>query len=290
MIIVITGATGLVGRHLVRRLNSEGHEIRALVRGSRVPEFAKGYAWSEARAALKDAHGLIHLAGEGVADKRWTAARKQALRDSRIATAQQLAAAVSRPLDFVISASGLGVYGDCGDQSLTEDSPSGHDFLAQLCVEWEAAARTIPARRHMQARFGAVLSLDGGYLGTVVPIFKRLGASRLGRGRHYLSWIHIEDVCDILSRATHDTTMSGPYNLSSPHPVTNAELTQVMAEFLGVVQMPAAPAFALKLMYGELAGVLLSSQRALPARLSQQNYEFKYSEIRPALSQIFSSR
>ncbi len=276
MNIVMTGSTGLLGKKLKSRLESMGHRILTIGRKDFPVDSEK----------LKDAEGLIHLAGENIAAKRWTAARKKALRDSRIETARQLGEGLKSDLKFVISASGIGIYGDRGGELLSENSSPGEGFLSQLCRDWEAAADLIPANRHVKLRLGVVMSAEGGFFTEVAPIFKRIGASRLGSGKQWFSWVHIDDAIEVFLSAVNSEQMAGVYNVTSPEPVTNRELTHEMAKALGVWPAPPAPKFALKLLYGELAQALLSSQRGIPERLIRAGFQFKFPELSKALSVI----
>lgn len=285
MIIVMTGSTGLIGRHLKAELARRGHEVRELSRheGARYRLDAPGPAFDGAKA-------LVHLAGANIAGARWTEARKRELVDSRVATARALVP-FARDLDVVVSASGIGYFGDRGDEWLDEDAGAGDDFLARLCVQWEAAAREIPARRHVQARFGVVIAEDGGFLEQVAPLFKRLGASRLGDGRQYFSWIERDDVVRVLAAMIEDASFEGAYNVCAPNPVTNAELTEQLKTALGAWPAPPAPRFALRLLYGELADALLYSQRGRPARLlEERGWKFEQPELSSVLTRIFSTR
>lgn len=284
MIIVMTGATGLIGRHLAEELQRRGHEVRALSRheGARYRLDAPAEAFEGARA-------LVHLAGAGIADARWTESRKRELIDSRVETARALIP-FARDLDVVVSASGIGYFGDRGDAWLDESAGPGDDFLARLCVRWEAAAREITARRHVQARFGVVIAPDGGFLKQVVPLFKRLGASRLGDGKQFFSWIERDDVVRILAAMVDEEEFEGAYNVCAPNPVTNAELTERLKVAVGAWPAPPAPRFALRLLYGELADALLYSQRARPARLLEQGWTFACPDLSSALARTFSTR
>ncbi|MBX3022352.1 MAG: TIGR01777 family oxidoreductase [Bdellovibrionales bacterium] len=301
MIVVLTGATGLIGSHLGPELVRRGHQVRALVRdktkaAERLDFECELYEWQGREvppaAAIQGATAIIHLAGENVAAQRWTKARKKALRDSRVFSARALAEAVkSSPqvsLEVVISASGIGYYGDCGDQVLSEDRAAGGDFLAQLCVEWEQAAQLIPARRHVCGRLGAVLCKGEGFLGKIVPMFRLFGASRLGDGQNFLAWVQIIDVVRFFADAL--DKFSGPYNLCAPHPLRNSEMTEILRRQLGVWKSPSVPKFALKIMYGELSEALLSSQRAEPRKLMQENWHFEYEDFKSALDRTFSPR
>lgn len=279
MKILMTGATGLVGKNLKAKLEERGHEVVALGRKDFPPTTEQ----------IKNANGLIHLAGENVAAKRWTASRKKALRDSRVETAAKIRDVLreqKQKLDFVVSASGIGFYGDRGDEWLTETSQPGDDFLSRLCLEWEAVVDTIPAERHVKLRLGAVLSSEGGFIKEVAPLFRKFGASRLGTGKQWFAWIHIDDVVNVFIRAVEEN-MRGAYNLNSPNPVTNEELTSQMAKVLGVWRSPSAPKLALKLLYGELTTALLGSQRARPEKLLNEGYRFAVPELNRALAELF---
>lgn len=279
MKILMTGATGLVGTKLKAKLEQQGHKVIALGRKEIPPTPEQ----------IENADGLIHLAGENVAAKRWTATRKKALRDSRVETAAKLRDALKehkQKLAFVISASGIGYYGDRGEEWLTEESKPGHDFLSGLCLEWEAVVDTIPADRHVKFRLGAVLSSEGGFIKEVTPLFKKFGASRLGSGQQWFAWIFIDDVVNVFIRAVNEK-MEGAYNLCSPNPVTNEELTAQMAKALDVWRSPSAPKIALRLLYGELSTALLASQRARPEKLLKEGYKFSVPELNRALAELF---
>jgi uncharacterized protein (TIGR01777 family) len=286
MRILMTGGTGLVGQALGAKLTSEGHTLTVLSRNpdlKRLSYKAEIYKWDgelepPPKAALIDTEAVIHLAGEGVADKRWTPERKRHLRQSRIASAHQLRVGLESAgviPKYYIGASGVGYYGDQSDRILTEDAKSGSGFLADLCVEWEAAHKQVKAEHHSILRLGAVLSPDGGFLGKIIPMFRTFGASRLGSGKQWLSWIHIEDLVEVVTSIVNGK-VSGNLNCVSPSPVTNAEMTKILRQTLRTFPAPPVPAFALKLLYGELAGALLESQRALPDALLREGFKFKF--------------
>lgn len=296
--IVVTGATGLVGRQLVRRLKTAKHHVVALVRDpSRADLEAEMFAWDGKTPpppeSLRGANAIIHLAGENIAGAKWSKERKEALYDSRVKSAQALAQGlknIDHKLDVFITASGIGYYGDRGNEVLTEDSRAGADFLGMLCQDWEAAADAVPAKRVVKLRFGVVFSRGGGFLDQVIPMFKKFGASRLGNGKHWLSWIHIEDLLRLLLRSLEDAKLSGPVNAVSPNPVTNSEMTKVLGEIIGARSGPPAPGFMIKLLYGELAKVMLASQKADPARLSSVGFTWKHPELREALESVLVER
>lgn len=271
----------------MKRLKDSGHEIVPLGRP----------AWDGEKDVapahlMKGVDAVIHLAGENVAAKRWSAKRKKHLIDSRIKSAEHLKAgldAAGIKLKKFISASGIGYFGDRGDEILAEDSRPGSDFLAKLCIDWEDAAERMGAERTVMLRFGAVLTKDGGFLGKVTPLFKRLGAGKLGSGRQWFAWIHIDDAVEIIMRALSDETLSGPINVVAPHKVTNAQLTEELREQIGTFPAPSAPPFLLKLFYGELTEALLGSQKAVPRKLEQHGFQFKYRTLKEALAAEFSA-
>jgi len=302
MNILITGATGLVGTELVTEILRHNHSVHALVRdpkaaqtklGPKVKVFAwDGFSGPPPDKSLVGIEAVIHLAGENVADQRWSERRKRQLRDSRVLTAQNLRAGLKKAgieLKVFISASGIGYYGDRKDQKLTESDTAGTDFLARLCVEWEAEADQMPAQRILKTRFGAVLSAQGGFLGKIVPMFKRLGASKLGDGQQWITWIHIDDLTDILIAALTDERYVGAINAVAPEAVTNETMTEEIRKAVHAWCGPPAPRFALRWLYGELADVLLFSQRAEPKKLLELKYSFEFPKLRQALEDLLKN-
>lgn len=296
MRILITGGTGLIGRHLCRALLAEGHELTVL---SRRPESvtSKCGATVHAMAALdgwrpaQTFDAVINLAGEPIVDERWTAKRKQILRDSRVSLTEELvrhiAAAEHKPR-VLLSASAIGYYGNGGDLMLDESSDPGKDFAAQLCQDWEGAARVAEDAgvRVCLLRSGLVLSKEGGLLGRMLPPFKLGLGTRVGDGRQWMSWVHIEDYIAILLRLLRDEQMRGPYNLTAPQPVTNAELTKTLAALLRRPAPFVAPAALLKMSMGESASLILEGQRVLPRKLEAAQYCFQFSALHDALKDL----
>jgi uncharacterized protein (TIGR01777 family) len=239
--------------------------------------------------SLKDVDVVIHLAGENVASKRWTLARKQKLRESRIDSLKSIHRAVDLihgKIPLFISASAIGIYGDRGDQELTEASPPGQGFLADLCKEWEAVAEAFPAERRLIFRLGIVLSDRGGFISQVLPMVQRFGANALGNGRQHVSWIHLEDLVEIIAGSIQASHRRGIYNAVSPLPIRNSDLMNRIAAGVSAPTMPKVPALALKALFGELASALLSSQRVVPSRLLSEGFQWKYSDIDVALNSI----
>lgn len=296
MHILITGGTGLIGRHLCKALLAEGHELTVFSRDlASVP--ARCGAGVHAMAALADwkpdrfFDAVVNLAGEPIVDERWTERRKQVLRDSRIALTGELVrriAAAERKPAVLLSGSAVGYYGGRGDELLDETSAAGNDFPAQLCVDWEAAALAAEGLgvRVCLSRTGLILSKDGGLLGRMLPPFRLGMGTRVGDGRQWMSWVHIDDYVAMALRLLHDETMRGPYDMTSPVPVTNAEFTATLA---AVLRRPApfvAPAALMRLTLGESAGMLLEGQRVLPKRLLAAGLTFRFASLDAALQDL----
>lgn len=297
MRILITGGTGLIGRHLCKTLLAEGHELTVFSRNvASVP--AKCGAGVHALAALSDwkpdmaFDAVINLAGEPIVDARWTESRKQVLRASRIALTEELvrriAVAKQKPA-VLLSGSAIGYYGGRGDEELNEDSGAGGDFPAQLCVDWEAAAMAAEefGVRVCLLRTGLILSKDGGLLARMVPPFKMGMGARLGDGKQWMSWVHIEDYVAMVLRLLRDEQMRGTYDMTAPAPVTNKEFTSVLAAVLHRPAPFVAPASLLKLSLGESASLLLEGQRVFPKRMLAAGQSFQYEKLEDALKDLF---
>lgn len=296
MDILLTGGTGLIGRALCRTLLAEGHRLTVL---SRRPETVAARCGPGVQAIgsldewRPDRHfdAVINLAGEPIADHAWTTRYKQALLDSRVALTERLVAriaAAERKPAVLLSGSAVGYYGNGGERELDESAPAGKDFAAQLCETWEAAARAAEPHgvRACLLRTGLVLSREGGLLGKLLPPFRLGLGTRLGEGRQFMSWIHIDDHVQAVLRLLRDDTLRGPFNLTAPGPVTNAEFTRVLA---GVLHRPAflvAPGFMLRPVLGERAALLLEGQRVLPQRLRNAGMTFIHPGLASALGDL----
>jgi uncharacterized protein (TIGR01777 family) len=245
-------------------------------------------AWT---AALEGAGAVVNLAGESIGNGRWTAARKKQLYDSRMLATRSLVQAIralSPPPAVLISASAVGYYGLTGDESLTEDSPPGTDFLARLCVDWEAEARAAsPLARVVLVRGGVVFGHGGGALGPMVRPFRLFAGGPLGSGRQYLSWIHRADWIRLVVRCLSDASVDGPVNATAPTPVTNREFARAVGHVLHRPSFLPAPAFALRLILGEMAdAIVLGGQRVMPARALEHGFTFRFPELGPALKDV----
>jgi uncharacterized protein len=297
MNILVTGASGLIGTALVSSLASSGHEVTRLVRGQPTSE-GKTARWDPMAGtieagAIEGVDAVVHLAGENIAE-RWTSAKKAKIRDSRVKGTQLLCETLTRlssPPKTLVSASAIGYYGDRGDAVLTEDSPPGQGFLSEVCRAWEAA--TEPARQHgirvVQLRLGVVLSAKGGALAKILPPFRLGLGGVLGSGQHYMSWIALDDAVGAIQHAIATDALQGPTNAAAPRAVTNQEFTKTLGNVLGRPTAIPLPAFAARLMFGEMADeVLLASARIQPTKLVASGYQFRYPELEGALRHVLA--
>ena len=292
---LVTGATGFIGSELMRALVAAGDRPVPAVRGRPVPEDGDGIAWDPTigfidRPALEGIGAVVHLAGAGIGDRRWTSTRKAAVLGSRRQGTSLLASAVAglnrKPTVFV-SSSAVGYYGDRGDQVLTEDAPPGDDFAARLCVEWEAAAQPVKSAgiRLVTIRTGIVLDSGGGMLRRVLPPFRLGLGGRLGSGRQYLSWISLADEIAAIRYALGQTQLVGPLNVTGPAPVTNAEFTTTLGRLLRRPTGIPTPLAPLRVVYGSelVTTLLLGSQRAVPRALEAAGFAFAHPTLTDAL-------
>jgi uncharacterized protein len=311
--VAVTGASGLIGGALVASLRADGYDVIRLVRRqSATPSPARGDSVSRwdpqvpdgglDPAAFTRVTAVVHLAGAGIGDKRWTESRKAELRNSRVKATRALTtglAKLAEPPATLLCGSAIGWYGDTGGRDVDEDSPAGSGFLPTLVRDWEAAAD--PARsagiRTVHLRSGLVMAGSGGTLAKMVPVFKFGLGTRLGSGTQYMSWISLADEIGAIRFLLDQPDVVGPVNLTAPNPVTNAEFTAALDATLGkpkVLRLPVpklrlpsagvgVPGQALRLALGEMAGELLASARVLPHRLIEADYHFSHSYITPAL-------
>lgn len=297
MHILITGGTGLIGKQLCKALLAEGHELTVFSRNpASVP--AKCGVGVHAIAALGEWHpgrafdAVINLAGEPIVDARWTARRKQVLWDSRVALTEELVrhiATAARKPAVLISGSAVGYYGNRGNDEMYEAAEAGKDFAARLCKAWEDAARAAEQAgvRVCLLRTGLILSNQGGLLGRMLPAFKLGLGARLGNGKQWMSWVHIDDYVAMVLKLLHDAQASGAYNMTAPQPVTNADFTAALAKALHRPALFAAPAPLLRLAMGERVCLLLEGQKVLPGRMTAAGYRFRFAKLGDALGNLF---
>jgi uncharacterized protein len=309
MRIIITGGTGLLGTKLANNLTDDGHEVIILsrnpqgaARGLRKGQRAERWDGRSAEGwgHLADgADAIVNLAGESIAGAnpivgRWTAARKRSILDSRVnagrAVVEAVRAAANKP-KVVLQQSAVGYYGPRGSEPVTEDTPPGSDFLSQVCVQWEASTAPVEEMgvRRVITRTGLPLTTDGGFLPPLLLQFRLFAGGPMGNGRHWWPWIHMADTLAAM-RFLIDSGASGPHNLSAPNPVTNREFGKTLGKVLRRPSLIPAPAFALRLLMGELAdGLLLNGQRQVPEALERLGFTFKYRDLEPALRDTLSA-
>jgi uncharacterized protein len=291
--IVITGASGFIGRRLLKTLGQGGHSLHVLSRhqGTNLPPGVRLSGWDPVKGAppedtLRDADAVIHLAGETVA-QRWSGEAKRRIRDSRIIGTRNLVegiSKISRKPAVLICASATGYYGTRGDEALTESAAAGSGFLAETCVEWEREALAAEALgvRVAPIRTGMVLDPRGGALQRLLPIFRLGIGGKLGSGKQWIPWIHLDDLANLYAFAL-ENPVRGALNGTAPNPVTNAEFTRVLASAVHRPAILPVPAFAMKLLYGEMAQILFDSQRVLPHVAENMGFGFRFPQLPGAL-------
>ncbi|MBJ7610371.1 MAG: TIGR01777 family oxidoreductase [Candidatus Dormibacteraeota bacterium] len=301
MRVVVTGATGTIGSAVVRALASRGDEPVALTRDAAKARGILGtvetHAWQEPAKgappadALRSAAAVIHLLGEPIA-QRWTAEAKRDIRLSRVLSTRRLVAGIAAndTLPTLVSQSATGYYGPHGDEWLTEDSPPGHDFLADLVVDWEREAIAAPTGvRTVLARTGVVLSPRGGALSKMLPPFRIGVGGPIAGGRQYLPWIHIDDVVGALLHLVDTPAATGAVNVAAPNPVTNAEMSAVLGHVLHRPAVMPVPAFAIRAMYGEMAATVLNGQRVSAAKLERLGYIFAHTTFESSVRVVLQA-
>jgi uncharacterized protein (TIGR01777 family) len=293
--VVIAGGSGFLGRALHSRLKQHGHAVGILTRSPR-PGAPEDIGWSPDGSAgawaraLDRVDAVVNLAGEGIADKRWDEQRKHALRTSRVAATRSLVAGIrqaAQPPAVLVSGSAVGYYGPRGDEIVTESTPPGADFLSELCVEWEREAEQASAVTRVSiVRTGLVLHRTGGALAKMLLPFRLGLGGPLGSGTQYMPWIHINDWVDLVLWLLADSGPRGAFNGSAPVPVTNAEFTRALGRAVNRPAVLPVPGFGLRILLGEIAGALLTGQRAVPARAQEVGFQFKFRELEPALRDL----
>lgn len=300
MRVAISGVTGLIGGALAKSLMKDRHEVIGLTRRTKLAEPMRTVSWDVGSnrfdaSGLEGVDAVVHLAGEPVA-QRWNAATKSRIRDSRVNGTRLLVEGLkslsTRP-KVLVSGSAVGYYGARGDESLTETSASGDDYLAEVCREWEAEAQTAEQLniRCVLPRIGIVLSTHGGALKKMLTPFKLGVGGPVGDGKQYMSWIHIVDVVGILRYSLENESLTGPINATAPAPVTNAEFTKSLGRAVHRPAFLPAPGFALRLAFGEMAdALLLAGQRVFPEKTVASGYAFRFGALDPALRDIVDNR
>jgi hypothetical protein len=298
MKVVVAGGTGFLGRPLSRALAADGHDVFMLTRGS-TDRRTNSITWTPNgesgpwASAIDGAGVVVNLAGESIAANRWTAAQKRKILDTRVLATRSLVSAIrtaSVPPSVFVSGSAVGYYGPLGDEVVTEDTPPGSDFLARVCVTWEEEARraAMAPTRVVCVRTGVVLEKDGGALPQMLPPFKVGAGGPVGSGRQYWPWIHRQDWIDLVRWAIRTPDAGGAINATAPHPVTNAAFARALGRAMHRPAFMPAPAFALRLLLGEMAdALLLSGQRAVPRRAERGGFTFTYAKVDEALQAIF---
>jgi uncharacterized protein (TIGR01777 family) len=292
MKILIGGSHGLVGTALIKSLETEGHEIFRLVRHA--PTSKTEVEWSPDRysialARIEGFDAVVNLAGESIAEGRWTDDKKRRIRESRVKGTKLLGDALANlavPPKALVCASAIGYYGNRGDELLTETSAPGDDFLAKVCAEWEdaTALATEKGIRVVNARFGVILDTNGGALKKMLPPFRMGVGGKIGSGKQWMSWIALDDVVGGIQFALANDSIKGPVNFVAPVAVTNAEFTKTLGKVLSRPTVLPIPAFAIKLLFGEMGeALLLGSQRVAPERLAAAGYKFGYPQLEKAL-------
>lgn len=303
MKILITGATGFVGTALSKKLLDEGHELHVLTRDiTHLPSLlvnpkVKAFEWKNTlttppEESISGIDGVINLMGENIAGKKWSEEQKEILRTSRVESTKNLTALLNEklhsPLKFFISSSAVGIYPTNKNEILDEEAKIGNNFLANLCLEWENAALTIKkTSRTVIIRTGVVLESHGGALKKMLLPFKLGLGGPIGDGDHFMSWIHLEDLVNIFTKAVNDSSYEGVYNGVAPHPVDNFDFTKALGHALNRPTLFPVPAPMLKIMFGEMSSVILDSQKVVSKRLKDNNFVFLYPSVDSALNKIF---
>jgi uncharacterized protein len=300
MRVLVTGATGFVGKVLVRQLLAEGDEVVVFTRNIAKAAITLGskckyVQWSDTNTlppleAFEGVDGIINLMGEGIADKKWTVDQKKKIYNSRIDGTARLVESIAKleqKPKVLVSTSAVGIYGNRGEEEITEDSKLGDDFLAHVCKDWETEARKAEAHgvRVALLRVGVVLGRNGGALAKMLPIFKLGGGGPLGTGKQFMSWIHVEDLAAMYITALKNSHIKGPLNGTAPYPATNKEFSYALGKVLKRPAFMPAPSFAIKAVFGEMATVVLDGQRVLPNKIKDEKFRYRYPTLDMALKE-----
>lgn len=300
MRVLISGGSGLIGRRLTSYLLAQNHHPLILSRNPQrqtdLPPGAELVAWDAKTAngwghLVNDIDAVVNLAGAGIADVPWTPARKKLIIESRVGAAEAMLAALQqaeRKPPVLVQASAVGYYGDRGDERITETSDPGSGFLTEVCQAWEAAIGPASemGMRVPILRTGVVLTPEGGALGRMLPVFQLFAGGPLAGGRQWFPWIHPDDLVRAIYFLMNHSQAAGPFNLSSPNPVTNAEFTRALGRQLNRPTVMPVPALALRTLFGQMADVLLTGQRVYPTRLQEYGFEFHFTAVEAALHDL----
>ena len=300
MKVLVTGATGFVGKRVVKQLLDGGDEVVVLTRNLAKAALTLGsnckyYQWLDTLAnppaeAFNGVDGIINLMGEGIADKRWDEDQKKKIYDSRIISTGKLIETIkglpSKP-KVMVSTSAVGVYGNRNEEEITEESTLGNDFLAGVCKDWEAEANKAAALgiRVAIIRTGVVLGRGGGALKKMLPIFKLGAGGPVGNGKQYMSWIHVDDLASMYVEVLKNNTVQGPFNGTAPYPATSKEFARTLGKTLHRPAFAPAPAFALKMVFGEMSAVLLEGQKVIPLKFKDKKFRYRYPTLEMALKE-----
>lgn len=301
-VILISGGTGLVGKALSKRLITEGHEVRILSRSPKSNDKIKSFYWNVEKneideKAFEGVEHIVHLAGSGIADKRWTAARKKDIIDSRVNSMKLITDIVKKKniqLKSFVGASAIGIYGTTTSEKIYTETDTGKDdFLTQSCSQWENSYQQIQtlSAKNCIVRIGVVLSKDGGALKRLLPLFQLGLGSSVGSGKQYMPWIHIDDLVSVFHEALFNTNYTGIYNAVSSEETTNQPFSKQLSKSLSKpFFLPNVPAFALKLVFGEMANVLLEGSRVSNQKLINNGFQFQFASLSKALMDIVSKK
>jgi uncharacterized protein (TIGR01777 family) len=300
--VLITGGTGLIGRHISKKLKENGFNVTLLSRKRETDGAISVYTWDPDKnfidpEAISKADYIIHLAGAGIGDKRWTKKRRELIIDSRIKTGELIFIKVQesgKKLKAFISASGIGYYGtSTSDKIFNETDFPDKDFLGEVCRKWEEMADRFKESgiRTVKVRTGVVLTDKGGVLGRMATTVKMGIGSPLGSGKQYIPWIHIDDLCNLYLKAVEDQSMTGAWNAVAPEHITNRQLMQTLAKVLEKpFFFPAVPSLVLKILFGKMSGIILKGSRVSAGKIISTGYNFEYPNLENALRNLFPKR